>query len=232
MLDVGSVQCASELCRELDFLPILCRCDRYFCSQHSSADAHACPFNRVAEPSLEPGSSKLQRCAVEKCNNPSLESFIASDSMGRTPAVCPHCQAAFCAQHRHPKSHSCQIIPFAEPKNAAARALLAKNFPSTSKTKAAPLHRPSKIPTDPIKLAQYQKIENMKLRGRAVPADPKDKLAGVPQGERVHMKVLCEDGSEKAFWVRNTLATGRVLDLLASQLGLSSESSVRCDDKY
>lgn len=110
-------------------------------------------------------------------------------------------------RHRHPKSHSCQIIPSAEPKNAAARALLAKNFPSTSKTKAAPLHRPSKIPTDPIKLAQYQKIENMKLRGRAVPADSKDKLAGVPQSERVHMKVLCEDGSEKAFWVRNVSPT-------------------------
>jgi hypothetical protein len=105
-------------------------------------------------------------------------------------------------RHRHPKSHSCQIKPSVEHKNETARALLAKNFPSTSKAKVAPLARPTKIPTDPVKLAQFRKIELIKMRHRAVPVDPKDKLSVLPQDDRLHFKMLCEDNTEKVFWVR------------------------------
>jgi hypothetical protein len=105
-------------------------------------------------------------------------------------------------RHRHPKSHSCQIQPTVESKNETARALLAKNFPSTSKAKAAPARRPAKIPTDPVKLAQFRKLELMKMRHNAVPADPKDKLAVLPQDDRRHIKVACDDNTEKVFWVR------------------------------
>lgn len=90
-----------------------------------------------------------------------------------------------------------------EPRNEAARALLAKNFPSTSKTKAAPTAaRAPKIPTDPVKLAQLRKIELMKMRHRAVPLDPKDKLAALLQDDRLHIKVASDDNTEKVFWVR------------------------------
>ncbi|KAJ7134997.1 hypothetical protein C8R43DRAFT_1072864 [Mycena crocata] len=221
---IGS-QCSHAPCETIDFLPILCRCERYFCGAHSPADAHGCTYNKTIEPSLVPGPSTLKRCAVDECTKLSLESFIASDAEGRTPANCPHCHSAFCAEHRHPKSHSCQIQPATEPKNEAARALLAKHFPSTSKIKTTTVQRPSKIPTDPVKLAQYRKLELMKMRHRAVPVDPKDKLSALPQDDRLHFKVACEDKTEKVFWARNSLGTGRVLDLLAAQLGLSSDYS-------
>ncbi|KAJ6547292.1 hypothetical protein B0H19DRAFT_1305818 [Mycena capillaripes] len=225
MIEIGS-QCSHPLCKEIDFLPILCKCQLYFCREHSFADAHGCTYTRPAEPSPLPGSSSpLQRCAVDKCTKPSLESFVSSDADGRTPANCPHCQASFCAEHRHPKSHSCQIKPSVEPKNEAARALLAKHFPSTTskvKAKTAPARRP---PTDPVKLAQFRKLELMKMRHSAVPADPKDKLAALPQDDRLHIKVVSDDNAEKVFWVRKSLGTGRVLDLLAVQLKMSSDAS-------
>ncbi|KAJ7764497.1 hypothetical protein DFH07DRAFT_376477 [Mycena maculata] len=226
LFDIGA-QCSHSPCKEIDFLPILCRCQHYFCRAHSPADAHGCTYTKSAESLLSPpGPSTRERCAVDKCTKPSLESFIASDTEGRTPATCSHCKAAFCAEHRHPKSHSCQITPSAEPKNEAARALLAKNFPSTSRAKMAPAApRAPKIPTDPVKLAQFRKIELMKMRHRAVPVDPKDKLVSLPQDDRLHIKVPCDDKTEKVFWVRKSLGTGRVLDLLAGQLGLSSDSS-------
>ncbi|KAJ7109118.1 hypothetical protein C8R44DRAFT_276307 [Mycena epipterygia] len=223
-LSIGH-QCSHTPCKEIDFLPILCKCELYFCRAHSAADAHGCTFNRQLESTPLPGPSILQRCAADKCTKPSLESFIASDAQGRTPATCPQCQASFCAEHRHPKSHSCQIQPPAEPKNDAARALLAKNFPSTtSKAKTVPAsttQRAPKIPTDPVKLAQFRKIELMKMRHRAIPLDAKDK--NLPQDDRLHIKVACDDNTEKVFWVRKSLSTGRVLDLLSAQLGLSSD---------
>jgi len=222
LFDIGA-QCSHASCKEIDFLPILCRCQSYFCRLHSSADAHDCTYTKPPESiPLPAASSTLRRCAVDKCTKPSLEAFIASDADGRTPARCI-CQATFCAEHRHPKSHSCQIQPAAAPKNEAARALLARNFPSTSKTKTTSAPRAPKIPTDPVKLAQFRKIELMKMRHRAVPVDPK--LATLPQDDRLHIKVAREDNTEKVFWVRKSLGTGRVLDLLAAQLGLSSDSS-------
>jgi len=226
LIDVGA-QCSHASCKEIDFLPILCRCQSYFCRTHSSADAHDCTYTKAFE-SVPLAGATLQRCAVDKCTKPSLEAFIASDSDGRTPARCTNCQAAFCAEHRHPKSHSCQIQSVVPPKNEAARALLAKNFPSTSKAKTPPTAAPRvpKMPTDPTKLAQFRKIELMKMRHRAVPVDPKDKTTTLPQDDRLYIKVACEgNAEEKVFWVRKSLGTGRVLDLLAAQLGLSSDSS-------
>jgi len=41
----------------------------------------------------------------------------------------------------------------------------------------------------------------------------------------VHVKVALDDNTEKVFWVRKSLGTGRVLDLLASQLKLSSSDA-------
>jgi len=63
------------------------------------------------------------------------------------------------------------------------------------------------------------------MRHSAVPADPKDKLAALPQDDRRHIKVACDDNTEKVFWVRKSLGTGRVLDLLAAQLKMSSDAS-------
>lgn len=193
-------------------------------------DAHGCTANSgnniniFLESSSRVGPS-LQRCAAAKCTKPSLEAFIASDAEGRTPATCLHCQASFCAEHRHPKAHSCQTKLPPEPRNEAARALLAKNFPATPKAKPTVAPRPPKIPTDPAKLAHYRKLELVKMRHRAVPVDPKDKLSVLPPEDRLHFKVACEDKTEKVFWVRKALGTGRVLDLLVTQLGLGSDTS-------
>ncbi|KAF8212515.1 hypothetical protein K438DRAFT_1663497, partial [Mycena galopus ATCC 62051] len=223
MIEVGS-QCSYPLCKEIDFLPIFCRCQLYFCREHSPADTHGCTYTRPAEPSSVAGpSSPLQRCAADKCTKPSLESFISSDAEGRTPAKCLNCDASFCTEHRHPKSHSCQIKPAETPKNDAARALLAKHFPSAKPKAGATRRAPPKIPTDPVKLAQFRKLELMKMRHSAVPVDPKDKTTGIPQEDRVHFKVTVDDSdTEKVFWMRKSMGTGRVLDLLASQLGISS----------
>ncbi|KAJ7752132.1 hypothetical protein B0H16DRAFT_1317884 [Mycena metata] len=241
MIEIGS-QCSQPLCKEIDFLPIFCRCQLYFCRSHSSADAHNCTWTKTTQPLPAGPSAPLQRCAADKCSKPSLEAFVSSaDAEGRTPATCPHCNASFCCRvrrsrlappgplftaprrHRHPKSHSCNIKPTVEPKNEAARALLAKNFPSTSKGKTVPVRRVPKIPTDPVKLAQFRKLELMKMRHSAVPVEPK--VAGIPQEDRLHIKVALDDGSEKVFWARKSLGTGRVLDLLANQLGISSSDT-------
>ncbi|CAK5279534.1 unnamed protein product [Mycena citricolor] len=219
MLEIGA-QCSSPLCDQIDFLPILCFCGQYFCRAHSPADVHNCSYTRTdTTTSPSPNQVSLRRCAARDCGKPSLEGFIGdqSSTLGRTPAVCPQCQESFCAVHRHPKSHSCQLTLAAgvgpKPKNEAARALLAKHFGASKGklTTGTPAARSAAM-SDPAKRL-------LLMRHKAIPVNPKDKTAGIPQSDRVHFKVM---GSEKMFWARKTIGTGRVLDLLAPQVGQSS----------
>ncbi|KAF5386629.1 hypothetical protein D9615_001765 [Tricholomella constricta] len=113
--------------------------------------------------------------------------------------------------HRHPSSHLCPVQAAASPeKTTAARALLAKNFPASSNKKAVSQRVP-KIPTDPFKLAQYRKIELMKMRHRAIPGDPKDGPSSAPLDQRLHVKVAKDGGAEQIFWFRKGLQLIRFL---------------------
>ena len=61
------------------------------------------------------------------------------------------------------------------------------------------------MPTDPKKLAQLQKVELMRMRHRAVPADPKDKPGSVGVDQRLHVKARWRgdlNGIEKVLWFR------------------------------
>jgi hypothetical protein len=66
------------------------------------------------------------------------------------------------------------------------------------------------MPTDPKKLAQLQKVELMRMRHRAMPADPKDKPGSVGVDQRLHVKVSRRggpEGIEKIFWFRKVTFT-------------------------
>jgi hypothetical protein len=113
-------------------------------------------------------------------------------------------------RHRDASHHACPVPePVAPPKNEAAHALLAKHFSgvaaspsSVNKAASAPKR---KVPTDPKKLAQFQKVEFMKMRHRAVPADPRDKPGSIGIDQRLHVRVSCDsdpEAAQKIFWFR------------------------------
>lgn len=115
--------------------------------------------------------------------------------------LCPSCCLWSSPSHRHPISHACAVQEEAPPqKNDAARALLAKNFPASSSKK--PAQRVTKIPSNPVKLAQYRKVELMKMRHRAVPGDPKDKTSSTPLDQRLHIRLKVDPTTEKVLWFR------------------------------
>jgi hypothetical protein len=119
-------------------------------------------------------------------------------------------------RHRDASQHACPVPePVAAPKNEAAHALLAKHFSgatATATTAKASTNRPASAPskrkvptTDPKKLAQLQKVELMKMRHRAVPADPRDKPGSIGIDQRLHVRVSYEsdpEGVQKIFWFR------------------------------
>lgn len=109
------------------------------------------------------------------------------------------------------QSHSCTRLTTGtdDVKHEAARAILAEKFPSMSTpTSHTPVvaRRPTQLPSDPQKRAQLQRVNLMKLRHKAVPADPKDKGSTVSVDQRVHVTVRLEvtgqSTQERALWFR------------------------------
>ncbi|OSC97653.1 hypothetical protein PYCCODRAFT_1419176 [Trametes coccinea BRFM310] len=225
--EIGA-HCALPSCNLNDFLPIRCKCDKLFCRDHIAPDAHHCPLLvRSDSAQASASSTKLQRCAFSTCNKPSLEAYVSDtqDSADRTPARCSGCNQAFCAEHREPRAHACAPPEPAEPapqKNAAAKALLAKHFGSS--TGSGTSSTPSRPGANPKKLAQQRQIAVMKMRHKAKPADPKDTASSVPMDQRLHAfvrRAADDKASERVVWFRKTVWTGRALDILAAQFNLA-----------
>ena len=103
------------------------------------------------------------------------------------------------------------------PQPSAAQKLLEKNFgsalsnPSTTRSSSSRGSKKKRIPTDPLKLAQYKKIELMKMRSKATPADPKDKATSAPAEQRLTVNVRYGQ-NEKVLWLRKV----GLLSLVAS----------------
>jgi hypothetical protein len=109
-------------------------------------------------------------------------------------------------RHRDASQHACPVPePVVLPKNEAAHALLAKHFSGVSAASTSASAPKRKVPTDPKKLAQFQKVEFMKMRHRAVPADPSDKPGSIGIDQRLHVRVSSQNDPEalqKIFWFR------------------------------
>ncbi|KAF7777455.1 hypothetical protein Agabi119p4_3527 [Agaricus bisporus var. burnettii] len=131
-----------------------------------------------------------------------------------------------CLQHCQLTRLSCLpqlVLSRASPSNIShARALLAKVSSSAPRPSSKRVPKP---PTDPVKLAAFQKAQRMKMRHTAVPLDPKDKSLSPPLDQRLHIKVRYGEIS-KVFWLRKTLITGKALDLICGHFGVGPSDSV------
>ncbi|KZT03417.1 uncharacterized protein LAESUDRAFT_368461 [Laetiporus sulphureus 93-53] len=229
--------CSLLSCNLNDYLPIRCRaCDQLFCKDHIAPELHECLTATLPQVPLQ--TAKRQRCAADGCERLTLESAIldTTDTVGRTPAVCPQCSLSFCSIHRAPGSHSCSNVNASDTtkqKNAAARRLLEKHFPpqpssaSSTGVQAPKAQSLPKSARDRNESPQGQKIAVMKMRHRASPADPKDKASAVPIEQRLYAFVSVDNSGTigEPYWFRKSIITGKALDLLASRLGIISSQT-------
>ena len=130
-------------------------------------------------------------------------------------ASCPFLKDAcvWDASHRYPSSHACtgSNAPPPVSKNDKAKALLAKNFPGTSKPTAVRVPTTTKkLPTDPVKLARFKAVELMKMRHQATPGDSRDKTKPVPLEERLHVTAIADRANSsqaEVLWFRKVRVT-------------------------
>ncbi|CAE6441491.1 hypothetical protein ACGC1H_004239 [Rhizoctonia solani] len=205
--------CSLESCKVFDLLPITCpACELQFCKTHGQRDDHAC----TAPVGPLPTTSSKERlgCQVEQCDRPGLVSFKQDGKAWS----CDTCRGVYCVSHRHTDAHNCVPIVSGETdKKTEAQALLNKLFPDVKSQ--AGVSRPTKKPTDPVKAAKLRAIELMKMKHKAVAADPR---SSAQLDDKVHLKVVWGT-SEKVLWFVKTVVTGRAVDLAARILSISRE---------
>jgi len=88
-LQIGA-HCAVQSCNVLDFLPIHCQCNKSFCSLHIPAESHGCTTLGVDQ-DLSTFTDKIQRCALDECNKPSLRIYN-----GSAEETCSACHKRYC----------------------------------------------------------------------------------------------------------------------------------------
>ena len=195
--------CTLRACNLLDFLPIKCRCNKFYCAAHINPDHHACLANPIIALNPNFNTAKLNVCGLGGCEKARLSK----------EETCSACHGSFCVKcitpsylneiifsipsfnsHRHPETHSCSILSLhqKEPKKTPP----VDSLLSSKKTFQA---RYKKLPADPFKFEQHQKMEFLKMRQRAFPGDPKYKSAFVPPDQRLHIRISIDD-VERVFW--------------------------------
>jgi hypothetical protein len=93
------------------------------------------------------------------------------------------------------------------------------------------LHLHTRCPPTLKKLAQLQKVELMRMRHRAVPADPKDKPGSVGVDQRLHVKASCRGDTgavEKTFWFRKVTFSSSHLTVYSLVLERGHRKGTRC----
>lgn len=179
---VLGAHCSLPSCNALDFLPIVCpHCSAPFCGRHAPPSSHSCPSDPSTS-SLSPDELDASRAD----DQPSFRSLLPD-----------------------PKRHKRETSEPSEEervKKEGQQAALAKLKASFAKGKAGT----TSTPPTPSATAKKPNptLDLMRLKGRAVPADPKHvKRAGdVPMSDRLflkvqHAKVAAKEPDVREVWV-------------------------------
>lgn len=82
--------CNEKDCSQLDFLPLLCKCGKVFCSNHFNKHVRSCESSRF-----------LSEEELKKIENVTVCSYSECKERIIVPIICERCRKSFCVKHRH-----------------------------------------------------------------------------------------------------------------------------------
>ncbi|XP_050296726.1 uncharacterized protein LOC126736432 [Anthonomus grandis grandis] len=82
--------CANDQCKQIDFLPLQCKCGKVFCSEHLQTHRETCEKSRFLTDEELKKIENIFVCSKEGCRERSV-----------VPLVCQRCKKHYCIQHRH-----------------------------------------------------------------------------------------------------------------------------------
>ncbi|GAA5998306.1 uncharacterized protein JCM10292_001111 [Rhodotorula paludigena] len=197
-LDAGT-HCALASCGTSDFLPLTCAaCSRAFCREHAAPSAHDCPVG--SNDAVLPAADLVKHAGSY---GPELRELLPDRDRVKRVSEAVQVSDEERAKRARQQSALDKLRQAAEAKKGAAQ---------TPPKPAAAVKKVSPV------------LELARLKGRAVPADPKHvKRAGdVAMADRHFLTVRyarsAGDAGEETrdVWVAKSVTAGRALDLFAA----------------
>jgi len=215
-------QCEEPTCKQLDFLPLQCKCHKVFCSEHYALHIQDCAAMqehfKVANLDRKSG---MWTCSHPDCKEKSL-----------VPLICEKCHQHFCVAHRHvtecykedPAVRNAAIAKMKAPIvefNAAKAKVdeeLDKNFEAVIK----------KGSSNKKKNEMAMKVQLMRIKNKATGQK------SIPSADRVYFNVItpkqCGE-SRKAVFVAKTWSVGRAIDAIADECKVPNKNNVANAEK-
>lgn len=206
-------KCTESTCKQLDFLPLKCRCGKIFCSEHFNKHSISCP--EVAK-QKEVNLNKIDdvfTCSLKDCASTSL-----------LPILCDRCNQHFCVEHRH--AHKCYLVDhaalaaekerYAEPVrrfNEAKQAVDAHINESLEKAKKKPKSSET-----------ASKLQLMRIKSKATG------MKTIPSADRIYFLVNYPKeffNKSSPVFVSKTWTIGRAIDAIAQECKIPNHNNVK-----
>lgn len=215
-------QCEDPTCKQLDFLPLKCKCNKVFCSEHYAIHIQECATMKehfkVANLDKKSG---MWICSHPDCKEKSL-----------VPLICEKCHQHFCVAHRHvtecykedPSIKQAAIakmqVPIAEFNAAKAKVdqKLDENLEAATKKGA----------TNKKKSEMAMKVQLMRVKNKATG------LKSIPTVDRIYFNVTTPKQlgeAKKAVFVSKTWSVGRAIDAIADECKVPNRNNVANAEK-
>lgn len=89
LTNIGA-HCSIPHCKQLDFLPLECKCKKLFCTQHYNAHITTCEAVVDNVATELKNIQDVYKCSEPNCNDTSI-----------VPLICDKCGLHLCIAHRH-----------------------------------------------------------------------------------------------------------------------------------
>lgn len=199
--------CTNPDCKQLDFLPILCKCGQIFCKDHFRAHTNSCqPSKQLTENELK----KIDNILICSQNGCSERSIV--------PLICERCHKHFCIKHRHLatcENKDAETIAkekekYAEPvrKFAEAKAIVDKQLENNLNA----------VKKRGKNIQMANKVQLMKIKSKATG------IKTIPVVDRIYFNVTYGVNTTPLF-VSKQWSVGRVTDAIAQELKLQNNNN-------
>lgn len=206
MISTGK-QCTVPDCKQLDFLPLQCSCNKFFCQQHYFEHGVSCEQLKQNFDVCSSTNSTVFKCSSEDCKEVSLLAL-----------KCLKCDKHYCIKHRY--HTKCYDLKTSTPTPKISEQEIQKVYGLVDQKVTEQLAKALKKPNSK---KTANKIILMRLRGRATGE------TNIPTTDRVYFTVYFLKKDETVgslpVYVSSTWSIGRCIDSVAKLCSLANNNN-------
>ncbi|KAI4467476.1 arsenite inducuble rna associated protein aip-1-related [Holotrichia oblita] len=210
-------QCDHPQCKQLEFLPLKCKCDKVFCPDHFNQHVQICESTASNIVTHLKKIEETYQCCYNGCKSTSI-----------VPLICDKCQKHFCIKHRHIN----ECAPLEPAAVAEAKQKILAPIQQFNEAKASVDRELDKNLENAKKKVKNQetanKVQLMRIKNKATG------LKSVPLIDRVYFNVHYPTSIASKvvpIFVSKTWSIGKAIDAIAQEFKIPNNNNQTVSQK-